>query len=161
MAGTNPEIQVRIGAAGAAGFLEGTWQHKGDHRGSPAWSHTERGLHMYHSPSGRWVVGREVGSSKGVAVSQACSTDLGQLGQQSKWQIYDGKEWALQAVSMWGGPWDGQVQRLRSTLPPIRVQDGRPVRGPMPQAAGRAQTAGVVETFCSRSPRPTTGGTPG
>ena len=100
---------------------------------------------MYHSPSGRWVVGREVGSSKGVAVSQACSTDLGQLGQQSKWQIYDGEEWALQAVSMWGGPWDGQVQRLRSTLPPIRVRDGRPVRGPMPQAAGRAQTAGVVE----------------
>ena len=119
VAGINPEIQVRIGAAGAAGFLEGTWQHKGDHRGSPAWSHTERGLHMYHSPSGRWVVGREVGSSKGVAVSQACSTDLGQLGQQSKWQIYDGKGWALQAVSMWGGPWDGQVQRLRSTLPPI------------------------------------------
>ena len=74
---------------------------------------------MYHSPSGRCVVGREVGSSKGVAASQARSIDLGQLEQQSKWQVYDGKELGLQVVSMRGVPWHGQVQRLRSTLPPI------------------------------------------
>ena len=104
--GANTEIQMCVGTREAAArFLEGTWQHKGDHRGNPVWRHTEKSLHMYHSPgpSGRWVVGREVGSSKGVAVSQACSTDLGQLGQQSEWQIYDGKGWAPQVVSMWEG----------------------------------------------------------
>ena len=94
VAETNTEIRVCVGAVGAARFLEGTWQHEGDHEGSPAWRHTERHLHMCLSPFGGWVVGREVGSSKGVAVSQARSTDLGQLGQQSKWQVYDGKEWA-------------------------------------------------------------------
>ena len=112
------EIQVQVGEVGAARFLEGTWQQQGDHKGSPTWKHTERCLHMYLSPSGRWVMGREVGSSKGVAVSQACSADLGQLGQQSEWQIYDGKGWAQQVhmVRMWGGPWGGPVQP-RSTLP--------------------------------------------
>ena len=78
------EIQVQVGEVGAARFLEGMWQQQGDHKGSPTWKHTERCLHMYLSPSGRWVMGQEVGSSKGVAVSQARSADLGQLGQQSK-----------------------------------------------------------------------------
>jgi hypothetical protein len=45
---------------------------------------------------------------------------------------------------MWGGPWGGPVQP-RSTLPAIRVQDGRPVRGPMQQAAGRARTIGTAQ----------------
>ena len=153
-AGANTEIQMHLGTGEAAArFLEGTWQHKGDHRGGPVWRHTERHLHryLYLSPSGRWVVGQDVGSVKGVVVSQAHSPDLGQLGQQSRWQIYDGKEWAVQVVSMCGGPWGGLGQQLRSTLPPIRVQDGRPVRGPMQQAAGRARTAGtaVVAEGCT------------
>ena len=39
VAGINPEIQVRIGAAGAAGFLEGTWQHSpGGGLRVPRWS---------------------------------------------------------------------------------------------------------------------------
>ena len=32
---TNTEIQVHVGAVGAARFLEVTWQHKGDHEGGP------------------------------------------------------------------------------------------------------------------------------
>jgi hypothetical protein len=62
VAETNSEIWVKVGTVGTARSLKGTWQHKGDHQGNPVWKHTERGLHMYHSPSGRWVVGREVGS---------------------------------------------------------------------------------------------------
>ena len=127
---------------------------EGDHKGSPAWRHTERRLHVYLSASGRWVVGWEVGSSKGVAVSQACSTALGLPGQQSECQIYDsegpqGCGWAPQVVSMWSGPWDGPVQRpsLRSTLPapPSEYKmGGQPAGGLMQQEAGRARATGTA-----------------
>ena len=123
------EIQVQVGEVGAARFLEGTWQQQGDRKGSPVWRHTERCLHMYLSPSGRWVMGREVGSSKGAAVSQACSADLGQLGQQSEWQIYDGKGWARQVVKMWGDHGVGLCS-LDPPFPPSEYKMGD-------QSAGR------------------------
>ena len=100
---------------------------------------------MFTSTSGRWVVGREVGSSKGVAVSVAHSKDLRQLGQLSDWQVYDGKEWGPQAVSIWVDGQEGSKMMHKSSLPPIRVQDGKPVSGPMPRGAGAARTAGAVK----------------
>ena len=33
----------------------------------------------------------------------------------------------------------------KSSLPPVRVQDGKPVSGPMPRGAGAARTAGAVK----------------
>ena len=73
---------------------------------------------MFTSTSGRWVVGREVGSSKGVAVSVAHSKDLRQLGQLSDWQVYDGKEWGPQAVSIWVGGQKGSNMMHKSIPPP-------------------------------------------
>ena len=73
---------------------------------------------MFISTSGRWVVGREVGSSQGVAVSLAHSKDLRQLGQLSDWQVYDGKEWGPQAVSIWVGGQEGSNMIHKSSLPP-------------------------------------------
>ena len=63
---------------------------------------------------------------------------LRQLGRQSTWQVYDGKEWAPQLVDMWMDGLGGPNMQPRSTLPLIQVQDGRPVRGPicMAQAPG-------------------------
>ena len=74
---------------------------------------------MFISTSGRWVVGREVGSSQGVAVSLAHSKDLRQLGQLSDWQVYDGKEWGPQAVSIWVDGQEGSNMMHKSSLPPI------------------------------------------
>ena len=51
---------------------------------------------------GWWVAGREVGLGGEVAVSQAHSKDLRQLGQESTWQVYDGRDWYyLQLANIW------------------------------------------------------------
>ena len=140
-AGANTEIRMRVGTGEAAtGFLDGTWQRKGEHGGGPVWRHTERHLHLYLSPSGRWVVGREVGSGKGVAVSQAHSPDLGQLGQQSRWQIYNGNDWVMQVVSMCvcGGGAMGRAGAAAQVYPP-------PHPGTRWEASPRADAAGGRE----------------
>ena len=137
-AGANTEIRMRVGTGEAAtGSLDGTWQRKGEHGGGPVWRHTERHLHLYLSPSGRWVVGREVGSGKGVAVSQAHSPDLGQLGQQSRWQIYNGNDWVVQVVSMWGGAM-GRAGAAAQVYPP-------PHPGTRWEASPRADATGSGE----------------
>ena len=43
-------------------------------------------VHLHLRPVGSGH--RGIGSSHGVAVSLACSKDLGQLGQLSDWQVY-------------------------------------------------------------------------
>ena len=55
--------RLQIDTAGRVKLLEGQWECQGTHKGVPVWRHREGHLYMLSSTSGRWVVGREVGSS--------------------------------------------------------------------------------------------------